>query len=143
MTIEYVKGDLLSVTEGIIIHGCNTKGVMGAGVAKQIKDKYPMCFDIYSHSTKLLGSISWYRHHTSLYVGNAITQEYYSTEKRQVNYVAIAKVFDQVCQYGNTDLAIHFPKIGAGLGGGDWNIIEELINDSDPYRKFKKICWEL
>jgi O-acetyl-ADP-ribose deacetylase (regulator of RNase III) len=27
------------------------------------------------------------------------------------------------------DLTVHMPRIGAGLGGGDWNRIEELINN--------------
>lgn len=29
--IKEHKGDLLSVTEGIIVHGCNAQGVMGSG----------------------------------------------------------------------------------------------------------------
>ena len=36
--IQYKKGDLLSVTKGIIAHGCNAQGVMGSGVALQIKN---------------------------------------------------------------------------------------------------------
>jgi hypothetical protein len=34
-------------------------------------------------------------------------------------------------------------EVGAGLGGGDWNIIEQLINDCDPEDTVTKICWVL
>ena len=36
--IEYIKGDILNVTEGIIVQQVNCKGVMGAGLAKEIKE---------------------------------------------------------------------------------------------------------
>lgn len=46
--IEYKKGNLLDVTKGIIMHGCNCQGVMGSGVALAVKRKYPLAFDRYS-----------------------------------------------------------------------------------------------
>ena len=58
-----------------------------------------------------------------------------------MNYTAVVKCFTEVIGYANTmKLDIYFPKIGAGLGGGDWGIIEQLINDCDPHDKVKKIC---
>lgn len=45
--IKYVVGNLLDVTDGIIVHGCNNQGVMGAGVAAAIRNKYPACYDYY------------------------------------------------------------------------------------------------
>lgn len=37
--IYEIKGDLLKAEETFIAHQVNCKGVMGAGVAKQIKNK--------------------------------------------------------------------------------------------------------
>ena len=37
--VKYIKGDILNVTEGIVVQQVNCKGVMGAGLAKQIRDK--------------------------------------------------------------------------------------------------------
>lgn len=37
MTILFKTGNILDVREGIIVHGCNLKGVMGSGLALQIK----------------------------------------------------------------------------------------------------------
>ena len=43
--IKYIKGDILNVTEGIIVQQVNCFGVMGAGLAKQIRDKWPSVYD--------------------------------------------------------------------------------------------------
>ncbi len=148
--IEYKKGNLLDVTEGIIIHGCNAQGVMGSGVALAVKEKYPTAYKDYvaeyEYRSKLdIGNTvkSWVSE--DLMIINAITQDKYGRDnKRYVNYAAIVRCFDEAISYARAyQYDLHFPKIGAGLGGGDWNIIEQLINDCDPEDKVKKICWEL
>lgn len=40
MPIKYIKGSLLDTDAKIIVHGCNCQGVMGSGVAKQLKKNY-------------------------------------------------------------------------------------------------------
>ena len=148
--IEYRKGDLLNVTSGIIIHGCNSHGVMGSGVALAVKNKYPDCYVAY-HNTcvarqndpTLLGSVIVYVVNENLSVANMITQKDFGTHKRQVNYGAIARGFDDLEEfYANMPgLVFHFPKIGAGLGGGDWEVIAEIIEQMCPNRRL--VCWEL
>lgn len=149
--IEYRKGNLLDVTEGVILHGCNAQGVMGSGVALAVRWKYPQAYDKYlsflnTNDGEVLGDIVWVKVSDTLCIANAITQQYYGrNNKRYVNYSALAKCFMEVIDTcaANYIKELHFPKIGAGLGGGDWNIIEQLINDCDPKDKVKKICWEL
>lgn len=151
--IEYKKGDLLDVTEGVIVHGCNMLGVMGAGVAKAISEKYPDCYARYKLALEdpwqkpKLGTIIWWIDKTEkLFIANGLTQETCGGDSsiRYANYVAIANVFRLVMS-SNTgyESDIHFPKIGAGLANGDWNIIEQIINDSDPHDKYRKVCWVL
>ena len=42
MTIEFISGDLLNpIKEDAIAHGCNCLGTMGAGIAKEIKNRWP------------------------------------------------------------------------------------------------------
>lgn len=148
--IEYRKGNLLDVTEGIIVHGCNAQGVMGSGVAKAIKDKYPGVYRRYVADLREglvgLGGVSWHTVSDYLIVASAVTQERYGwdTSSTYVNYVALAKCFSDVFMFAkHYNDTVYFPKIGAGLGGGDWNIIEQLINDADPHNKVKKVCYEL
>lgn len=45
--IKIVKGDILQASEDIIGHQVNCQGVMGAGLAKQIRNKYPHVYDEY------------------------------------------------------------------------------------------------
>ena len=146
--IEYKNGNLLDVKEGVIIHGCNSKGVMGSGVALGIKRKYPECYNDYKHYCSnepvALGLISWYKHNDFLWIANAITQETYGRDsnKRYVNYAAICSAFRQAINFCiSQGVSLNFPMIGAGLGGGDWVVISMLIQDCDPKNKVKKICW--
>lgn len=143
--IEYKKGNLLDVTEGIIVHGCNAQGVMGSGVALGIRNKYPAAYRAYMDNTRCLGSSSKEWVTDDILVINGITQEFYGRDgKRYVNYAAICKVFEEAVSAARCySYTLNFPKIGAGLGGGDWNIIEQIINDCDPHDKVQKICWEL
>lgn len=148
--IEYKEGNLLDVKQGIIVHGVNAQGVMGAGVALAIKKKYPKAYEEYlvSYNTGnlYLGSSQMVEvlEDQLLTICNACTQEYYGTDKRQVNYAALCMCFTSIFRtariYKET---VHFPKIGAGLAGGDWDIIEQLINDCDPHDRVKKVCWTL
>jgi len=45
--LNVINGDLLDITKGLIAHQVNLKGVMGDGLAKQIKDKYPNVYSQY------------------------------------------------------------------------------------------------
>src|SRR5262245_29201931 len=46
--ISYVSGDLLVATDlDAIAHGCNCGGVMGAGIALPIKQRWPAMFSEY------------------------------------------------------------------------------------------------
>lgn len=146
--IEYRKGDLLDVSSGVIIHGCNSHGVMGSGVALALKNKYPACFEIYRMSCDerkndetLLGDSIIYVASDTLEIANMITQKDFGTQKRQVNYGAVAEGFSILHDNYDLDREFNFPKIGAGLGGGDWEVISEIIEYVCPSRKL--ICWEL
>lgn len=131
-----VVGNILSVKKGIIIHGCNARGVMGSGVAWDIRTLYPGAFDVYYNKKKetglIVGEVVWYRHReTDLYIANAITQENYGRGFKNICYVdynSISKVFKEVTQKAlELNLPVHFPKIGAYRGGGNWDIIFSLI----------------
>jgi O-acetyl-ADP-ribose deacetylase (regulator of RNase III) len=139
--IEYVKGDLLQTSIKHIIHGCNSKGVMGSGVAKAIRDKYPRAYRDYNDSYDSygleLGSIIVSAQDDSKVIHNAITQRDYGRDSSRVyvSYWAIAEVFRKINSWGIREIAL--PKIGAGLANGDWNVIEAIIEntliDTKPY----------
>jgi O-acetyl-ADP-ribose deacetylase (regulator of RNase III) len=157
------KGDLLSVTNGIIVHGCNCQGVMGSGVAKAIRDKWPDVYDSYvtyhkSSGNLFLGdvvTVSPYSledldKHVNYYTGdlpentivvNAMTQYNYGRDPNviYVDYDAVEACFARVRLLArDSNLPVHFPMIGAGLGNGDWNEIVSRIKKGLGDEHFEK-----
>ena len=135
--IRYVKGDLLSVTEGIIVHGVNCQGVMGSGVALAIKTAYRKAYldyldfvQMYGPGKELLGMVQFVPVTKTLTIANAFTQNAYGRSHltRFVSYEAMDLAFAEISRQVSVTTPISMPKIGAGLGGGDWEIISDRIS---------------
>ena len=131
--VEYVDGDLLESDHRYIAHGVNCQGVMGSGIAKQIKEKYPKVYEKYTMKEPKLGYVQWVECKNRTII-NLFTQEYYGRDMRFVSYdaidIAFARLNDQFSAlYLNDCHILGIPKIGAGLGGGNWKIIETIINE--------------
>ena len=45
--VKIIDGNLFDSTANIICHQCNCQGVMGSGVAAEVKRRYPKVFDAY------------------------------------------------------------------------------------------------
>lgn len=135
-SFEYVNEDLLSTDCGCIVHGCNAQGVMGSGVAKLIRERYPQAYKFYKtcyNVNKLTLGTNQYVHTEGKIIVNAITQEFYGRDGRQyVSYEAIRSCMKELKQYLFSRKllpSVAMPKIGSGLGGGDWVIIEHIIKE--------------
>ncbi len=130
--IKYKKGDLLEATENIIAHGCNCSGGFGSGVAGQIAKKWPLIKD-YFHRVKNpeLGSIQIVEAYNKYTFINCFTQQKFLPRGIcHANYNAIKDTMFSVKEYAKEkNQSIAIPKIGAGLAGGDWNIIEGILNE--------------
>ncbi len=61
--INEIHGDVLNTVDSIIIHCVNCQGVMGGGIAAQIKRRYPEAYDVYKETYEngllVLGSVSY------------------------------------------------------------------------------------
>lgn len=146
MAIIYKTGNvvdaLLNGEVDFIAHCCNAQGVMGSGVAKEIKERIPEAYTEYisqynsyvqrGNLPKFLGSLN-----TSGNVLNLIAQEYYGYDKkRYVNYGALASslamvvsCIEQVSDYYSDQITIGIPfKMASDRAGGDWDIVLELLD---------------
>jgi len=133
--MNYLKGNLLDLFDSgyfnVIVHGCNCFHKMGAGIALQIKKRYPQAYEVdlktsYGDRTKL-GTISVAKLANDKFIINAYTQYFYGRRTKQVDYQAIKFSMFLVKEcFGN--LKIGIPRIGAGLAGGNWKIIEQIID---------------
>lgn len=142
MAIVEHKGDLLAVPEGLIVHGCNTLGVMGAGIAKAIKAQYPSVYHEYRRvfeksglhlGQTILVPVAWHEAVPSKIFVNAMTQDRLAQRPGEVvvSYAAISKAFQSVREEAQKrNLAVHFPLIGCGLAGGDWSEVSTLIEEA-------------
>lgn len=139
MKIKYVKDDLFNfVNYGCVhlAHGCNSKGKMGKGIALEIKNRFNFAYLDYVKSDRELGTVVR-SHSLSCVIYNCITQQNYGNNPniQYVSYEAIEKCVDFISKdlewHQNPDLVrVAMPKIGSSLGGGDWNIISEIIEKS-------------
>ena len=129
------KGNLLTLFENnnidILVHGCNCFHTMGAGIAKQIKEKYYVAYQADLQTIKgdknKLGTYSSVQINNTQFIINAYTQ-YYFYGKRPIDYDALRNVFKLIdSNFKNKRIGI--PKIGAGLAKGDWNIIQNIIDE--------------
>lgn len=130
--IHYVKGNLLDSNCDYICHQVNCQGVMGSGIARQIREKWPVVYDVYRVlcdnwcAEDLIGNIQVAGH-----VVNVFSQDNFGYDgRRYTSYDAFVECllkFRNHIPYGCT---IGFPKnIGCGLGGGNWKIISTMIEE--------------
>lgn len=129
MKIEYRKGDLFDTELTHIVHGCNAQGVMGAGVAKIVRERFPQAYKEYmrvyqTEGSLELGDVIW-AESNGKWIGNAITQQFYGGAYRLVDYEAVANAMWEINKFCPGPVAM--PQIGAGLANGDWNVIEAII----------------
>src|SRR5258707_1003755 len=100
MKIITKVGNLMNVTTGHIVHGCNAQGVMGSGVALAVKRKFPGAYDAYMHQYNeyglVLGAAYPSMINSGLMVWNAITQDGFGSPTRNTSYDAIQTCFQQV-----------------------------------------------
>lgn len=136
--MKTVKGDLIKLAlQGnfdVIIHGCNCFCTMGAGIAKTIKQKFPEAYQADLKTEKgdqsKLGTISFaeitLKSGKQLIVVNGYTQFNWRGSGRKADYDAIRNVFKEV-KNQFSGLRIGYPAIGAGLAGGNWDVISKII----------------
>ena len=161
--MNYVKGDALkifqdSTTEAILIHQVNCQGVMGSGIAKQIKDQYPKHFEDY------VQTIEYIKQNGGIMLGSGFGtlvseepkkgirgifgQDQFGTETRKTNYAALLyQITHLVSEMSEAevigDISVIIPKyIGCGLGGGDWGLVETYLLDLEAMTGVEFICVE-
>ena len=119
--------DITLVTEGVIAHGVNCLGVMGAGVALAIRNRWPSVYDAYERNTRLgeqlLGSAHAIRVSDNLWVVNCYTQK--TVGPRGTGRYADPEALRRSVEFAfshaaATELTLHLPRIGCDLGGLDW-----------------------
>lgn len=136
--MNHIQGDLLQLAEegrfDVIVHGCNCHHRMGAGIAKFVARRFPEALDADLATPKgdrsKLGTLSIARIErgdVQFALVNAYTQFDTRGPQPRVSYPAISSCFRAIAQHFPGQ-HIAYPLIGAGLAGGDWDLIAPRID---------------
>ena len=139
MSYKEVNGDLIKLAkEGsfdVITHGCNCFSNMGAGIAVPMKNNF-RCSDFplerpeTAGDINKLGQIDWKPIGIApgkvVNVVNSYTQYIPNAKAKPLDYEALALCMRKINKVFNGK-HIGLPQIGAGLAGGDWERIKQII----------------
>lgn len=125
-----VQGNILDITEGVIVHQVNCKKVMGAGLAKQIRAKYPQHYEDFMKTAPVMGDIVKSEiTPDKLYIVGCYGQDGYGTDKQYTDHLALYGGLIKAAKLAQKKgLTLYAPyKLGCGLAGGDWEVVKGLL----------------
>ncbi len=137
-----IEGDLITLAKNgkfdVVVHGCNCMNTMKAGIAPQMAkafgcDRFPLEAPEYRGDINKLGQIDYRPVKQNIfddfYVVNAYTQYHFVRwydRARNLDYEALTLCMRKI---NNKFKGKHIglPQIGAGLAGGVWKVIQNII----------------
>jgi O-acetyl-ADP-ribose deacetylase (regulator of RNase III) len=155
MSINFIKQDLTTSNAQYICHQVNCQGAMNSGVAKAIREKWPIVFTTYWNTflneSNLLGTIltvdlndyepkTWPQ---APIIVNMFSQEHYGYDgKRYTSYDAFWSCLGHIRESIPKGSKIAFPyKIGCDRGGANWEVIYTMIVAALGYDYKIEICY--
>ena len=154
-----IQGSLLDSDCDYICHQVNCQGKMNSGVAKAIRDKWPVVYNEYmkhyvhtydmfagivnerlasiSTAKELLGQVQIVPINEKQNVVNLFSQENYGYDgKRYTSYDAFYDALVRLRDTTSADSSYAFPyRIGSDRGGANWWIIRTMIEEVFDGRK--------
>jgi len=136
-TIHYLKGDATQpIGDGnkIIVHICNDIGKWGAGFVLAVSKRWTEPEAEYRKINDYeLGNVQYVSVEDDIIIANMIAQHgvgYDENNNPPIQYgalrICLADVNDRAYKSNAT---LHMPRIGTGLAGGDWQVIENIIKN--------------
>ena len=132
--IRFKKGDIFSQGTEAITNPVNCEGIMGKGLAKQFKTRFPENFTAYakacSQNLVVPGQIFVFQQaEMPFYILNFPTKRHWRNPSQIEDIETGLKDLYNLIQTRNI-ASISIPPLGCGLGGLEWKEIRCLIIDS-------------
>jgi O-acetyl-ADP-ribose deacetylase (regulator of RNase III) len=163
MPITYLKGDATKPQiEGVkfITHIVNTIGAWGNGFVMSISRRWEKPREMYREWHKnrdvndfALGNVQFVQVEDDTYVANMIAQHDIWRKPEPdaetdpippIRYEALRECLKKVCILAQKyNASIHGGRFGAGLAGGSWDIIEQIISEELIDRGIKVFIYDL
>jgi O-acetyl-ADP-ribose deacetylase (regulator of RNase III) len=133
MSIHIIQGDILEAETDAIVNTVNCKGIMGKGLALEVKKKYPENFkkyqDVCESGSLRPGDIFVFeigKLFPPHYVFNFATKDHWKG-KSKIEYIRIG-LNNLIIDIEKLNLqSIAVPPLGCGYGGLDWEIVKPII----------------
>ena len=128
--IEEVTGDLFASDLPALAHGCNCRGVMGAGIARQFAKRWPAMYDEYRKWCRtgqlIPGRIMTWQAPSGVTVFNLATQ---LDPGPTATLEAIGQSVTRMVRVAGASgiPAVGLPRIGCGIGGLDWDEVKRVL----------------
>ncbi|WP_257292782.1 macro domain-containing protein [Endozoicomonas sp. ONNA1] len=124
--IREVHCTVFEVPAQCLINPVNTVGVMGAGLAKAFKTRYPTMFAVYQEHCRLgelqIGTIHQYKELGKPWIFNVPTKIHWRQPSRREYVERGLQQFARI--YKNFPIqSVAFPPLGCGHGGLDWSTL--------------------
>lgn len=135
MEIKIINGSLLDSDADLILHQVNCQGKMNSGVAKAIREKWPIVFEKYrmfcNTGTQRLGDCLPAKINDNQKVINMFSQDKYGYDgELYTSYDAVNTCFKKIMEYceKNGLKSISLPyNMCCCRGGANWDVIMALI----------------
>ena len=140
--IQYITGDATAPQVSgnkIIVHICNDIGAWGKGFVLAISKRWPAPEAAYrkwyaerEKNDFTLGSVQLVQVEPEFYVANLIGQHDITrkgkTDDPPIRYDAVEAGLKKLAEIAPPlQASVHMPRIGCGLAGGKWEMIEPII----------------
>jgi O-acetyl-ADP-ribose deacetylase (regulator of RNase III) len=146
MTVVFRKGDMFEGNLPALAHGCNIVGVMGAGVAAQMRQRWPSMYGVY-HSMCVadnfrLGEVfMWEALDDGVTIFNLATQPMPGpTASKTAIAISLTRMVE-LARYLNI-AEIGMPWIGCGIGGLRKSDLEEILSYFESDRSITLVVVE-
>ncbi|WP_432546154.1 macro domain-containing protein [Kineococcus sp. SYSU DK004] len=130
MPVTHTVGDLFTLGLPALAHGCNTRGSMAGGIAREFERRWPAMARAYRRACEAgeyrLGDVlPWEEDGVVVY--NLATQEDWGADARleAVGSTVRAALADAAAR-GLPRLGV--PRIGAGIGGLPWPDVRDVLD---------------
>lgn len=132
--MRHVKGDIFDSNADAILHQVNCMGVMGSGVAKQVRKKYPLVYESYKSYCDERGAEGVFNTIQICPIGagrhivNLFAQLRFGYDgKCYTEYDVLRNCLKMVNEYfAGKSVAIPY-LMGCHRGGGDWGVVSKMI----------------
>jgi O-acetyl-ADP-ribose deacetylase (regulator of RNase III) len=120
--LTYLQGDIFQSSAKVLVNPVNTAGVMGKGLALEFKKRYTAMFQEYrtlcENGQFQVGDL-WLYKSPDKWILNFPTKRHWRDKSRLEDIETGLQRFVAIYQQ-EAITTIAFPKLGAGLGGLDW-----------------------